>query len=136
MSGGNGLWWLFTNMRENQGALNDELFLYYSDDLFSDHWEAHPLNPIVTDAARHVRPAGSLIWTGCSTPSRTLQCYGYAVKSNRILGMDEKRLQGGPGPRRDAEGVPRLQQAAHLQPHPRPDGGGHLHCPLEVIPNR
>lgn len=92
----NGLWWLFTNMRENHGGpINDELFLYYSDDLFSDHWEPHPLNPIVTDA-RSARPAGRIFELDgvLYRPSQDCsRCYGYAVNINRILEMDEKRYR-------------------------------------------
>ncbi len=89
----NGLWWLFTNMRENHGGpINDELFLFYSDDLLSDHWEPHPLNPIITDA-RSARPAGRIFELDgvLYRPSQDCaRCYGYAVNINRIQEMDEK----------------------------------------------
>ncbi len=89
----NGLWWMFTNIRENIGGpLNDELFLFYSDDLLGDHWEPHPLNPIVTDA-RSARPAGRIFELDgiLYRPSQDCsRCYGYAVNINRIMEMDEK----------------------------------------------
>lgn len=55
-----GKYWLFTNIREVPGATTfDELFLFYSDDLFSDQWIPHPLNPVVTQV-NCARPAGNL----------------------------------------------------------------------------
>ena len=53
-------WWLFTAIAENEAAApNVELFLFYSDDIFSGDWAAHPRNPIVSDV-KSARPAGSL----------------------------------------------------------------------------
>ena len=53
-------WWLFTAIAENEAAApNVELFLFYSDDIFSGKWMAHPRNPIVSDV-KSARPAGSL----------------------------------------------------------------------------
>ena len=57
----NNKWWLFTSLdqtRNNSGS-STELFLYYTDDFFSDKWESHPDNPIVSDV-RTARPAGKL----------------------------------------------------------------------------
>jgi hypothetical protein len=91
-----GLWWLFCNIKENEGApLNDELFLFYSDDLFTDVWTPHPLSPVVTDV-RRARPAGALFERDgvlyrpsqdCST------CYGYAINLNKVVRMDREHYQ-------------------------------------------
>lgn len=55
-----GVWWLFTNICENEGASTDgELFLFYSSDLWSDRWTPHPENPIVSDV-KSARPAGKI----------------------------------------------------------------------------
>jgi hypothetical protein len=87
-----GLWWLFTNMRENEGGpINDELFLFRSDDLLGDDWVPHPLNPIVTDV-RSARPAGRIFEMDgvLYRPSQDCsKCYGYAVNINRIQEMTE-----------------------------------------------
>lgn len=92
----NGLWWMFTNLRENPGGpINDELFLFYSEDLLADRWEPHPLNPIVTDA-RCARPAGRIFELDgvLYRPSQDCsRCYGYAVNINRIAEMDENRYR-------------------------------------------
>ncbi|MBI0583763.1 MAG: hypothetical protein ISF22_05990 [Methanomassiliicoccus sp.] len=92
----NGRWWLFCNMKESEGApINDELFLFHSDDLLGDHWEPHPLNPIVTDA-RNARPAGRIFEQDgiLYRPSQDCsKCYGHAVNINRIVEMDESRYK-------------------------------------------
>jgi hypothetical protein len=92
----NGLWWMFTNLRENAGGpINDELFLFYSDDLLAERWEPHPLNPIITDA-RTARPAGRVFELDgvLYRPSQDCsRCYGYAVNINRIQEMDENRYK-------------------------------------------
>jgi hypothetical protein len=83
-----GLWWLFCTMVADQrlDSANDRLHLFYSDDLLSEHWEAHPMNPIVTDSSC-ARPAGALFEKdgnlfrpsqGCAT------CYGFGISINRI----------------------------------------------------
>ena len=53
-----GRWWLFTNIRDNEGASSDdELFLFFADSPLAENWTPHPLNPIVSDASC-ARPAG------------------------------------------------------------------------------
>jgi hypothetical protein len=55
-----GKWWLFVNIRENEGASSlDELFLFYSADLFCRDWTPHPKNPVVSDV-KSSRPAGRI----------------------------------------------------------------------------
>lgn len=92
----NGLWWMFTNMSENEGGpINDELFLFRSDDLLSPNWEPHPLNPIVSDA-RLARPAGRIFESNGALyrPSQDCsRCYGYAVNISKIAELDEKRYK-------------------------------------------
>ncbi|MEB2778309.1 formyltransferase family protein [Algoriphagus sp. D3-2-R+10] len=55
-----GKWWLFVNEKPHPASSPfDELNLYYCDSLHSLHWNAHPMNPIVSDV-RCSRPAGKL----------------------------------------------------------------------------
>lgn len=55
-----GLWWLFASVASTEGASTcDELFLYYSADVFAGSWEPHPANPVVSDV-RCARPAGRI----------------------------------------------------------------------------
>jgi hypothetical protein len=57
----NDFWWLFTAMPCNPNSpYHKELYLFYSDTLFTNEWIPHPLNPIVTDV-KNFRPAGKLI---------------------------------------------------------------------------
>jgi hypothetical protein len=51
-------WWMFANVGVEPGAADDELHLYYADDLLGD-WRPHAANPVKSDA-RCARPAGRL----------------------------------------------------------------------------
>ncbi len=85
--------WLFVNIKENKGASAwDELFLFYSDNLFTTKWQPHPLNPIVSDV-RRARPAGRLFTRNGKLyrPSQDCSCtYGYATNLNEVLILNEK----------------------------------------------
>jgi hypothetical protein len=91
-----GLWWLFCNIKENEGApLNDELFLFYSDDLFTDSWTPHPLNPVITDV-RRARPAGAFFEQDgvLYRPSQDCSvCYGYAININKVVRLDKQHYE-------------------------------------------
>lgn len=51
-------WWLFTNIdRAGLGSHNEELHIFYADDLFGGNWKAHAMNPIFIDS-RKSRNAG------------------------------------------------------------------------------
>ena len=80
-------WWLFTGMAENEAAApNVELFLFYTDDLFSGEWTAHPQNPIVSDV-KSARPAGSLFVKDGKLFRPSQDCskaYGYGFDLNEI----------------------------------------------------
>jgi len=87
-----GKWWLFTNITENEGASSfDELFLFYSTDLFSENWTPHPKNPVVSDV-KSARPAGRIfsyngnIYRPSQNSSKT---YGFGMKINYIVTLDE-----------------------------------------------
>ncbi len=55
----NNKWWLFTAIKEYEGAARDELYIYYADELLTKDWKAHPLNPVISDV-RVARPAGRI----------------------------------------------------------------------------
>lgn len=82
-----GKWWLFANMRENEGASSlDELFLFYADSPLSNRWEPHPMNPVVSDM-RSSRPAGKLFeYKGALyRPSQnSTHFYGYGLNINFV----------------------------------------------------
>ena len=85
-------WWLFTGMAENEAAApNVELFLFYTDDLFSGEWTAHPQNPIVSDV-KSARPAGSLFVKDGKLFRPSQDCskaYGYGFDLNEIEVLTE-----------------------------------------------
>jgi hypothetical protein len=82
-----GLWWMFVNIRENDGASSwDELFLYSSADPLGNTWIPHPANPVVSDV-KSARPAGQIFVANkrLYRPSQDgSPGYGKAVKINRI----------------------------------------------------
>jgi hypothetical protein len=88
----NNKWWLFANIAEPEGTLNyNELFLFYSDNLLSQNWNSHPMNPVISDVKR-ARPAGKIFERNgilyrpsqCCNPS-----YGYGIKLNEIVVLTE-----------------------------------------------
>jgi hypothetical protein len=87
------IWWLFTNIDETCGKVNssDELFLFYSNDLFSNKWEKHPKNPIISDI-KYARPAGNLFTLDNKIyrPSQNNSgLYGRAINLNHILKLSQ-----------------------------------------------
>jgi hypothetical protein len=85
-------WWLFTNIVENEGAgYDDELFLFYSDDVFTNDWKGHPLNPIVSDVKK-ARPAGRIFQSQGKLYRPSQDCskiYGYGFNINEIVVLTE-----------------------------------------------
>ena len=92
----NNKWWMFTGIKENNGASNsDELFLFYSDNPLSDKWVRHEKNPIVSDV-RQARPAGKIfsINNKIYRPSQNgSNYYGYGISINQIEKINEKEYE-------------------------------------------
>ena len=89
-------WWLFTNLAEPEGtSQHDELFLFYSDNLLSQNWTSHPMNPVLSDIKR-ARSAGK-IFEQNGTLYRPSQCgvpfYGYGIKLNEIVELTENNYR-------------------------------------------
>ena len=89
----NNKWWLFTVIDETKGisGCETELFLYYSDSVFSDTWKSHPLNPVVADA-RIARPAGNIFILDNKIYRPSQDCsvrYGNALNLNEIVSLSE-----------------------------------------------
>ncbi len=53
-----GRWYMFVNVSERGGSLDDELFLFFAETPLGP-WQPHPLNPVKSDV-RSARPAGRL----------------------------------------------------------------------------
>lgn len=89
-------YWMFTNIVENEGASpNDELFLFWSDNLVSDNWIGHPENPIVSDV-KSARMAGSLFYHNGNLYRPSQNCskhYGYGIQLNQVLEINETSYQ-------------------------------------------
>lgn len=89
----NDKWWLFTAVDElNSPSIPfSELFLYFTDDLFSGHWQSHPMNPIVTDI-KTSRPAGKIFILNNKIYRPSQDCsgsYGKAFNLNQITELSE-----------------------------------------------
>jgi hypothetical protein len=92
----NNKYWLFVNVRENEGASEwDELFLYYADDFKSDAWTSHPQNPIVSDVKK-ARPAGRIFKQNGQYYRPSQNCsghYGRGMTINRITVLNENEYK-------------------------------------------
>lgn len=89
----NGKWWLFgTAAGQELTSTNDQLLLYYSDDLLEGDWTPHPQNPVVTDIAG-CRPAGTIIrFEGQlyrPAQNNASRQYGYGLTMKRITRLTE-----------------------------------------------
>jgi len=88
----NDKYWLFTNIRENEGAsAYDELFLFYADNLLSDNWTPHPMNPIVSNV-KTARPAGDIFIYNNRIYRPSQNCgkhYGYGMQIQEIITLTE-----------------------------------------------
>ncbi|MDN5203136.1 hypothetical protein QQ008_17230 [Fulvivirgaceae bacterium BMA10] len=92
----NNLWWMFTNIKENEGgSLWDELFLFYADNPLSKNWIPHPQNPIVSDVTRS-RPAGEIFNRDGKIIRPAQNCsfrYGYGLKFLEITKLSTSEYE-------------------------------------------
>lgn len=90
------VWWMFTNMREIDGASNhEELFLFYADTLQTTEWIPHPKNPIVSDV-KNARPGGKVFESNGKLFRPAQNCshtYGYGLRFNEITALDKENYQ-------------------------------------------
>ncbi len=89
----NNKWWMFTNMVENDGASSwDELFLFSSENLLSQDWQPHPMNPVISDV-KSSRPAGKIFIEDGRIYRPSQNCsvrYGYGFNINEITVLDDE----------------------------------------------
>lgn len=88
-------WWLFANVKEEGGSSLDALHLFYADSPLSDQWTPHPLNPIIK-GIHSARPAGRIFSLDGELirPSQdSARRYGYALKFNRIMKLNENEYE-------------------------------------------
>ncbi|MFM9909934.1 MAG: hypothetical protein ACKVOW_11320 [Chitinophagaceae bacterium] len=86
-------WWLFgTRQNHPYTSTNDQLFLYYSETLFSPNWTPHPQNPVATIIS-NCRPAGSIFKHNGKlyrpAQNNSSKQYGYGIKINEIEILSE-----------------------------------------------
>jgi len=89
--------WLFANVSELGGSMNDELFLFSADSLHGE-WRPHPRNPVVSDV-RYARPAGPFFREGGRLYRPGQDCsgdYGSAFWIHRVDRLDEHDYQETP----------------------------------------
>ena len=83
-----GRWWMFTNISHHPGVSpHAELFIFYADNPLSDQWQAHPMNPVISDV-RRARGAGRIFRAGEKIYRPSQACapeYGYGIRLNEIL---------------------------------------------------
>jgi hypothetical protein len=90
-------WWLFTSVDEtdNDIGCSTELFLFFAEDFFSDNWQSHPCNPIVSDV-RTARPAGRIFIKGNKIYRPSQDCsvrYGRGFNLNQITKLTETEYE-------------------------------------------
>lgn len=90
-------WWLFANQTNHPAvSTNDQLFLYYSESLFSPDWKSHPMNPVATHAA-NCRPAGRIFQMDGKiyrpSQNNASQQYGFGLNISEVevLNTEEYR---------------------------------------------
>ena len=89
-------WWLFVGLSENQiSSPDNELFLFYSDKLFTNKWHPHPLNPVISDI-RLARPAGKIFLHNnfMYRPSRNGAKWNeHSININKIIIINETEYE-------------------------------------------
>ncbi|MFW5753173.1 MAG: glucosamine inositolphosphorylceramide transferase family protein [Marinilabiliaceae bacterium] len=85
-------WWVFSVSKPASYASSyQELHLFYCDDILHDKWEAHPMNPVVSDV-RYARPAGRLFFYEGKLYRPAQNClhiYGGGVQLCEVLTLSE-----------------------------------------------
>lgn len=96
-----GKWWLFVS-----NVSNEDLYLYYADDLEGD-WKEHPRSPIIKKDPKIARPAGNIIQAGdrlIRIAQNDFLNYGNSLYAFEILELNEKEYM-----ERGLEGNPLLE---------------------------
>lgn len=101
-------YWLFVNLARKTYSACDELHLFFADSPFG-LWQAHPLNPIVSDV-RCARSAGAIFREGGKMIRPAQDCstaYGYAIAFREVQVLSETEYSERPYCRIGPEWAPR-----------------------------
>jgi len=83
----NNLYWIFANKIEDfEHENNERLYVYYSDDLFTNNWKPHIKNPVISNAG-FARNAGKFIYNNGKIIRVSQNCrdgYGQNLVFNEI----------------------------------------------------
>ena len=84
--------WLFCAIQNRPGSSpNDDLHIFYTDDLLHGHWTPHKMNPVISDPY-NARPAGKIFFyqgAWCRPSQICVPDYGYGLALNRIVELNE-----------------------------------------------
>ncbi len=87
-----GKYWMFTMIEPKEGiTTNKDLHIFYSEDLLSNNWVAHPANPVVSNI-NSARPAGNIFEDEGVLYRPSQDCserYGWAMCVNKIITLNE-----------------------------------------------
>jgi hypothetical protein len=88
-----GTWWLFGATQTHPfTSTNDQLMLFYSNELLSSDWKSHPQNPVATHLS-NCRPAGKIFEKDGKyyrpAQNNASKQYGYALSINEIKTLNE-----------------------------------------------
>jgi hypothetical protein len=108
-------WYMFVNVSETGGRLDDELFLFVADHPFGP-WKPHPRNPIKSDASC-ARSAGPIFRVGekLMRPSQdSIGGYGQAIVFSEITRISPTDYQDRWIARAEPEWAPNLNGCHHF----------------------
>ena len=92
----NNKFWMFTSLKDDiYDSYNDNLHLFFSDNLISNNWTPHPKNPIVKGFDKS-RSAGNLFFYDSKMYRPSQNCipkYGSGIKINEVLILNEKEYK-------------------------------------------
>ncbi|SJM94560.1 hypothetical protein [Crenothrix polyspora] len=98
------MWWMFVAMAHEGACVHDELHVYFADSPLGP-WQAHPENPVKSDA-RNARPAGNLYIENGILYRPAQDCateYGKATVLNRVDCLDKQHFSETPIARLDSQ---------------------------------
>jgi len=87
-----GRWWLFASVAPKLGlSACETLQVFFADSPVSDHWQAHPSNPIISDAST-ARPGGQFFVKDEQLYRVSQDCagqYGAGININQVTTLNE-----------------------------------------------